>query len=60
MADNADEVMAAEAEFATATADMRKALPGKPGFGIEAKYGQAYQRLVRAGVKPQVRRKYRG
>lgn len=57
---NDDEVMTAEAEFAAATANMRKALSGKPGFGVEAKYGQAYQRLVRAGEKPQIRRKYRG
>lgn len=28
--------------------------------GVEAKYGQAYQELVRLGVRPQLRRKYRG
>jgi len=60
MASNEDEIRIAEAEFSTATTDMRKALPGKPGFGTESRYGQAYQRLVRAGARPQIRRKYRG
>lgn len=55
-----DEVVKAETEFLVATNDIKKAAPGKQGFGHEAKYGDAYQRLVRAGVKPQIRRKYRG
>lgn len=54
-----DEIMAADAVFAGATADMRKALPGKPGFGAESRYGDAYQHLVRLGEKPQLRLKYR-
>lgn len=28
--------------------------------GMEARYGQAYQRLVRLGARPQLRMKYRG
>lgn len=54
------EIFKAEEEFSTATVDIKKALPGKQGFGTEAKYGDAYQRLVRAGVRPQIKRKYRG
>lgn len=55
-----EEIMKAGTEFSAAHADVKKALSGKPGFGIEAKYGQAYQHLVRLGLKPQIRRKYRG
>lgn len=55
-----EEIMKAEQEHTVALADVKKALPGKPGFGIEAKYGQAYQHLVRLGVRPQIRMKYRG
>lgn len=55
-----DEIMTAEMEFGTATASVKKALGGKAGFGTEAKYGDAYQHLVRLGVKPQIRHKYRG
>lgn len=58
--DKEDEIRSAENEYAHALAEVKKAIPGKPGFGTEARYGQAYQRLVRAGVKPQVRLKYRG
>lgn len=55
-----DEIMATELEFSAATASIRKAIGGKGGFGTEAKYGDAYQHLVRLGIKPQIRRKYRG
>lgn len=57
--DREDEVRNAEAEYARTLGEVKKALPGKPGFGIEARYGQAYQRLVRLGLRPQVRLKYR-
>jgi hypothetical protein len=57
---NEDEIRKAEQAFASALTEVKKALPGKPGFGIEANFGQAYQRLVRLGVRPQIRRKYRG
>lgn len=60
MSEREDEIVKAETEFIGATNDMRKALPGKPGFGTEARYGQAYQRLVRAGARLQIRLKYRG
>lgn len=58
MADE-DEIRRAQDAFASATRSVHEALPGKPGFGNEAKYGEAYQRLVRLGVKPQLRLKYR-
>lgn len=32
---------------------------GKNGQGAENAYGQAYQALVRAGVRPQIRHKHR-
>jgi hypothetical protein len=43
----------------TAQRQVAKALPGKQGFSIEAVYGQTYQYLVRLGVKPQLKKKYR-
>lgn len=39
--------------------EVRKAVGGKAGEGNEKKYGVAYQQCVKAGVKPQIRRKYR-
>jgi hypothetical protein len=32
---------------------------GKSGQGAENKYGEAFQRLVRNGHRPQLRKKYR-
>ena len=32
---------------------------GRTAQGTENKYGQAYQALVRAGYRPQLRKKYR-
>jgi len=43
----------------SASADLKKSAGGKAGEGIEKKYGDAYQQLVKAGVRPQLRRKYR-
>jgi hypothetical protein len=34
-------------------------LGGKNAQGAEAAYGLAYQALVKAGLRPQIRRKYR-
>lgn len=48
-----------ESDFNAASTAIRKQVGGKGGEGIEAKYGQAYQALVKAGVKPQIRQKYR-
>ena len=39
--------------------DLKK-IAGKAAFGAERKYGIAYQNCVKAGIKPQIRKKYRG
>ncbi len=46
--------------FARAGEELRKgASSEKGGVAAEAKYAQTYQALVRAGLAPQIRRKYR-
>ena len=42
-----------------ASQNLRKIVGGKAGEGTENKYGEAYQALVRAGARPQLRAKYR-
>lgn len=42
-----------------ASSDLKKSMGGKAGEGIEKRYGDAYQQLVKAGVRPQLRKKYR-
>lgn len=42
-----------------ASNNVRKIISGKGGDGAEKKYGQAYQELVKVGLKPQLRKKYR-
>lgn len=46
-------------EFDSASGAIKKQMGGKSGEGAESKYGQAYQQLVKAGAKPQIRKKYR-
>lgn len=46
-------------DFNAMSTAIKKQVGGKGGEGVEAKYGQAYQALVKAGVKPQLRAKYR-
>jgi hypothetical protein len=60
MAGTEDEIKIAESEFNVAREKLNKCIPGNQGFGIEAKYAQAYQRLVLLGVRPQLKLKYRG
>lgn len=45
--------------FDSASNAMRKVTGGKAGEGMEKRYGQAYQECVKAGLKPQIRKKYR-
>lgn len=45
--------------FNSATSSLKKIVGGKAGDGAENNYGQAYQALVKAGIKPQIRKKYR-
>jgi hypothetical protein len=49
----------AASAFNDAVSNLRKCVPGKPGFGAEKRYAEAYQGLVQLGVKPQIKRKYR-
>jgi len=42
-----------------ASSNIRKIIAGKGGDGAEKKYGQAYQELVKVGLKPQLRKRYR-
>ena len=42
-----------------ASNNVRKIISGNGGDGAEKKYGQAYQDLVRVGLKPQLKKKYR-
>jgi hypothetical protein len=46
-------------ELDSASMAIKKQMGGKGGEGAEAKYGQAYQALVKVGAKPQLREKYR-
>lgn len=57
--------MDSTAEIERAERDLDRALDAlgrdpKHGPGNENMYGQAYQRLVLLGARPQIRRKYRG
>jgi hypothetical protein len=56
MSDNVERL---QSDFNAASTAIKKQVGGKGGEGTEAKYGQAYQALVKAGVKPQIRQKYR-
>jgi hypothetical protein len=42
-----------------ASSTLRKVVSGKAGEGAEKTYGQAYMQCVRAGLKPQLKKKYR-
>jgi hypothetical protein len=56
MSDNVERL---QSDFNAASTAIKKQVGGKGGEGTEAKYGQAYQALVKAGAKPQIRQKYR-
>jgi len=58
--DNEDEIRRTVEELDKSLNKIRSTTAGKQTFGMEAQYGQAYQRLVRLGARPQLRRKYRG
>lgn len=47
-------------DLTVASNELRKSLGGKAGEGVEKKYGVAYQQCVKAGIKPPLRKKYRG
>jgi hypothetical protein len=58
--DRQEEIYRAKQDFDSASRAIHQALPGKAGFGIEAVYGQTYQRLYQLGAVPQLKKKYRG
>lgn len=58
--DREDEVRRAVSACDAALDAIRRAKPGKAGTGLEAIYGQAYQRLVLLGARSQLKQKYRG
>lgn len=60
MADREDEIRDATQDLTAWLKRIKEAKAGKQNAGLEAAYGQAYQRLVRLADKPQLRLKYRG
>jgi len=46
-------------ELETAAVAVRRGSGGKAGEGFEKKYGEAYRKCVQAGIKPQLKSKYR-
>lgn len=48
-----------ESSLNSASTAVRKQMGGKTGESAEKVYGQAYQALVKAGFRPQLRKKYR-
>lgn len=59
MSDTADEIRSAQQERDATLKKIREAKAGKMNMGLENKYGQVYQRLVRLNAAPQLRKKYR-
>jgi hypothetical protein len=48
-----------EKSMASASNNLKKSVGGKPGESNEKVYGIAYQGLVKAGLRLQLRKKYR-
>jgi len=48
-----------ERAMTVASNDIKKGLGGKAQSGTEAKYGAAYSALVKVGLRPKLRLKYR-
>lgn len=43
-----------------ASKEIKKQTGGKSGDGAEKRYGLAYSQCVKAGLRPALRKKYRG
>ena len=56
MSDDKDRL---ESNMNSAATALKRIAGGKAGEGTEKVYGQAYQALVKAGLRPQLRKKYR-
>lgn len=54
-----DEIERMERNLSNAMSKFRSGLGGKAAMGYEKEYGIAYQQLVRAGKRPQLKKKYR-
>lgn len=54
-----DDIEKLKSNLNAASNNIRRVVGGKAGDGVEKAYGQAYQALVRVGVKPQLKKKYR-
>ena len=54
-----DEIDALERDFNAASSGVKKSISGKPGESAEKLYGQAYNQLVKAGLRSPLKRKYR-
>ena len=54
-----DEADRLERAMALASSNVKKSIGGKPGESNEKVYAISYQALVKAGLKPQLRKKYR-
>ena len=54
-----DEADRLERAIALASSNVKKSIGGKPGESNEKVYAISYQALVKAGLKPQLRKKYR-
>ena len=57
MSDNIEDLKRA---FTAASNELKKGAGSKAGQGAEQKYGQSYMALVKAGVAPRLKQKYRG
>lgn len=56
MSENNDRLIS---NFNAASTAIKKSIGGKAGESAEKVYGIAYQQLVKVGLKPQLRKKYR-
>lgn len=54
-----DDIERLKSNFNAASSTIHKSMGGKGGESAEKVYGQAYQALVKAGAKSQLRKKYR-
>ena len=57
MVDNAEDLWRA---YNAAANDLKKGMGGKVGEAAEKKFGAAYLNLVKAGLAPRLKKKYRG
>lgn len=55
-----DDIRRAQQDMDAWLKRIKEAKAGKQNTGLEASYGEAYQRLVRLGKRPQLKAKYRG